>query len=107
MDEKTAVAAAVELYEQGSTLDHVAARAIGVEPGDKATADKRYLYSSTGAIGRVKCVDPSKLSKVADGELFTSVRVEGGPAAESEILALITDYTDAMADSAACRGDIW
>lgn len=107
VDGKEALAAAVELYEQGSSLDYVATSAIGVEPGDRETADKRYMYSSTGAIGRVKCVDPSKIDKDTDGELFTSIRIEGEPATESQILALITDYTDAMADSAACRGDIW
>jgi hypothetical protein len=107
VDGKEALAAAVEWYEQGSTLNYVAARTIGVEPGEKTTDDKRYLYSSTKAIGLVECVDPSKIDKDVDGDLFTSIRIEGGPATESEILALITDYTDAMAGSAACRGDIW
>ncbi|MCC5035843.1 hypothetical protein DMH02_022170 [Streptomyces sp. WAC 00631] len=107
VDGKTVLATAVEWYEGGSSLEHVAARTVGVEPGDKKTADNRYLYSDTGAIGLVQCVDPSKIDQDVDGDLFATARVSGYSATESELKTLIIGYAKALSDSDACRGDIW
>ncbi|MEU4686288.1 hypothetical protein [Streptomyces xinghaiensis] len=107
VDGKTVLATAVEWYEGGSSLEYVAARTVGVEPGDKKTTDKRYLFSDTGAIGLVQCADPDKIDRDVDGDLFSSARISGQSATESEFKAFIVNYTEALSDSEACNGDIW
>lgn len=73
----------------------------GIDPSDKATADRKYLYSSTGAVGLVNC--PASERKQTESDLFTWVRTGGNPVGEADITLLIRAYTEAVADSAACR----
>ncbi|URM89402.1 hypothetical protein LUW75_04580 [Streptomyces sp. MRC013] len=107
VDGKEAFAAAVEWRAEGTPLTDVAKGMHGIDPSDKITPDRRYIYSATGAAGLVECADPSLIDKDVKGDLFTWIYAAGATKGEGDIKSLIKAYTEAMATSDACRNKIW
>ncbi|MFB9391655.1 hypothetical protein ACFPM3_14290 [Streptomyces coeruleoprunus] len=113
IDGNTALSAGVEWYDEGRPLDFLAGLMMppvgdaGFERPHKLTPDKRFLISDSAAVGLVKCADPSYIDRDVKGDLFTKMYVLGGQSNEEEIKSLITAYTEAMTNSAACRNEIW
>ncbi|MCP9957026.1 hypothetical protein [Streptomyces sudanensis] len=109
VDEEGALVATVEWVKDGTSLEDFSRIAYGIDSGDKTTADRRYLYSPTGAAGFVKCPAPGRkyVERDVNGDLLAWIRTGGEPVKESDMKSLIVAYTEALADSTACKGDIW
>lgn len=75
VDGKEVLSASSEwLSKESSLLEVAALPSNSVEPGDTVTKDGRYIYSKTGAIGKVTCLAPP-----TSGErVFVSIRISGG-----------------------------
>ncbi|MCQ0023419.1 hypothetical protein M4914_10965 [Streptomyces somaliensis DSM 40738] len=104
VDDEEVLASATEWAEKGTSLRKFAEGMYGIKPSDKVTADGKYLYSATGAIGLVKCPAPD--FKQTESDLFAWIRTGGDPVNESDIQSLIRAYTEAASSSVACREDI-
>ncbi|WP_410539370.1 hypothetical protein [Streptomyces sp. KL2] len=89
----------IEWREKGSPLARFASVFPNVEPGDKKTEDGRYIYSGTGAVGKVACPKPRK----PDDDLFVAARVdEPGRPDEAAMKKLIAAYAEAVGKSGEC-----
>jgi hypothetical protein len=99
VDGKPAFSATVEWWEGNTSLARVATDAIGVDPGDSKTADQRYIYSKSGAVGLVNCPNPRRVKK----NLFVSVRVVDESATAAQMEKLITAYSESVAASDDCE----
>ncbi|WP_434597297.1 hypothetical protein [Streptomyces sp. A5-4] len=99
IDDKEALSASIEWTKRGTSLLEVAAQPHGVEPGDQLSKDGRYIYSKTGAAGKVTCSNPIK----EDSTLFTAIRISGASTPdESAMLELIRGYSEGVAASTKC-----
>ncbi|MBN3929649.1 hypothetical protein IQ279_08350 [Streptomyces verrucosisporus] len=99
VDGEQVLALSTEWWKKGTSLRKAALVIPNVDPDDKETRDGRYLYSDTGAVGKVACSDPRK----ADGDLFVAVRVNGpGKPDEAAMKKLISAYAEAVGKSGEC-----
>ena len=99
VDGKQALALNIEWREKGSSLVNFASVFPGVDPSDKESEDGRYLYSDTGAVGRVTCPKPRKTGD----DLFVAVRTsEVGKPDEAAMKKLIAAYAEAVGTSDEC-----
>lgn len=89
----------MEWWEGKTPLAQVATDAIGVDPGDSETADHRYIYSKSGAVGLVNCPNQHQLKE----RLFVSVRVVQESATATQMKKLITAYSTSVAASDDCE----
>lgn len=97
VDTKPVFSAAIEWWGSSTTLQRVAADAIGVDPYHRATPDRKYIRSSTGAVGSMGCSDQKDLK----GRVFVSVRTTHS-ATEEEMKTLLTSYSASVASSEEC-----
>ncbi|MFD1829259.1 hypothetical protein ACFSJS_06235 [Streptomyces desertarenae] len=99
VDGKHALALNIEWWEEGTSLSKFASVFPGVDPGDKESEDGRYLYSDTGAVGKVTCPKPRK----SGDDLFVAARTsEVGTPDEAAMKKLITAYAEAVGKSDEC-----
>lgn len=99
VDGKQVLAVGTEWWKKGTSLRKAALVIANVDSGDKETEDGRYLYSDTGAIGKVTCPKPRK----TDGELLVTARVnEPGTPDEAAMKKLIAAYAEAVGKSDEC-----
>ncbi|MEU2183431.1 hypothetical protein [Streptomyces thermolilacinus] len=109
IDDNNVLATAMDWRAEGTSLLEYAAGVYGVDLDGQLTADKRYFFSPMGGVGFVHCPTPSPRHRESDkiGDLFSFVRTGGQAVGESEMRALIIEYTEALTDSEACKGDLW
>ncbi|CAL9370298.1 hypothetical protein [Streptomyces radiopugnans] len=99
VDGQQVLALSTEWWKKGTSLGKAALVIPNVDPDDKETEDGRYLYSDTGAIGKVTCPNPRK----DDGDLFVAARVnEPGRPDEAAMKKLIAAYAEAVGKSGEC-----
>ncbi|HZG06685.1 MAG TPA: hypothetical protein VE546_24495 [Streptomyces sp.] len=99
VDGEQVLAFNIEWREKGSSLFNFASVFPGVDPSDKESEDGRYLYSDTGAVGKVTCPKPRKTS----GDLFVATRVaNSGKPDEAAMRKLIAAYAEAVGTSDEC-----
>jgi hypothetical protein len=99
VDDEQVLTFNIEWWRKGTSLARYASVFPNVEPGDKETEDGRYLYSETGAIGKVVCPEPRK----PDDDLFVAARVdEPGKPDEAAMKELIAAYAEAVGKSDEC-----
>ncbi|MFH8294591.1 hypothetical protein [Streptomyces sp. NPDC018059] len=99
VDTEPAFAATIEWWEAADTLESVATDAIGVDPHDKKTPDRHYIYAKMGAVGLVECPNQRDLKR----KLFVSVRTTNASATETQMKKLITSYSTSVASSKECK----
>ncbi|WP_101256078.1 hypothetical protein [Streptomyces barkulensis] len=89
----------IEWWKKGTSPARFASVFPNVEPGDKETEDGRFIYSGTGAVGKVTCPEPRK----PDDDLFVAARVdEPGKPDEAAMKKLIAAYAEAVGKSGEC-----
>ncbi|MFJ9530905.1 hypothetical protein [Streptomyces cyaneofuscatus] len=101
VDGKEALSASSEWLNKDKQLRDVAARSYNyVEPNDTVSDDGMYIYSDTGAIGRVICTRPPTASE----RVFASIRVSDAGRPDAAALSkLIRAYSEALKDSQHCK----
>lgn len=99
VDGKEVLSASSEwLSKESSLLEVAALPSNNVEPGDTVTKDGRYIYSKTGAIGKVTCLAPP-----TSGErVFVSIRISGGKPDAEALKNLIREYSKKLDNSDHC-----
>ncbi|MGK5501186.1 hypothetical protein [Streptomyces sp. URMC 125] len=99
VDGKQVLAVGTEWWKEGASLRRAALVIANVDSDDKETEDGRYLYSDSGAIGKVTCPKPRK----TDGDLLATARVnEPGTSDEAAMKKLIAAYAEAVGKSDEC-----
>ncbi|WP_157993180.1 hypothetical protein [Streptomyces sp. Go-475] len=98
VDGDSALSVSTEHWESETTASDVAQSALGVDPQDQQSDDGRYIYSSTGAVGKVDCAQADE----ANESLWASVRVTHDDAKDADMLKLITAYAGAVGSSHVC-----
>ncbi|MER6999493.1 hypothetical protein [Streptomyces sp. NPDC000410] len=108
VDGNPAFAASIQWWKgEDATLAWIAKGEIGVDPFDKMTPDNRYIYSSTGAVGRVACPEEKRTGE----KVFVSLRTdsgatksrEGGTPTESQMEKLIIAFSESVPASGKCK----
>ncbi|MFC9614658.1 hypothetical protein [Streptomyces sp. NPDC056938] len=97
VDGKVVFSTSVEKRGADSSARDVATSAIGVNPNDAGADNGRFIYSKTGAVGRVECPK----SAGADSSFWVTARVSGDAVA-ADMLRFIKEYATAAAGSRAC-----
>lgn len=98
VDGKAVLSASIEPWEKDTSAQDVARGALAVGPLDTPSKDHRYIYSKTGAVGRVNCPIPQNSNR----SVWATVRVTHNDATNTDMKSLITAYTDAVAASGEC-----
>jgi hypothetical protein len=98
VDGEAVLSASTEHWEDETTANDVAQSALGVDPQDQHDDEGRYIYSSTGAVGKVDCAEAEK----AHEPLWASVRVTHDDAKDADMLKLIRTYAKAIGSSKEC-----
>ncbi|MFF5960912.1 hypothetical protein [Streptomyces luteogriseus] len=98
VDGESVLSTSTEHWEDETTASDVAQSALGVDPQDQRSDAGRYIYSSTGAVGKVNCAQADK----AHEPLWASVRVTHDDAQDADMLKLIKAYAEAVGSSQAC-----
>lgn len=98
VDGDSVLSASTERWEGDTTASDVAQSALGVDPQDQRSDEGRYVYSSTGAVGKVDCAQ----SEEAHEPLWASVRITHDGAKSADMLALVKAYTEAVGSSPTC-----
>ncbi|MEU0895754.1 hypothetical protein [Streptomyces massasporeus] len=98
VDGESVLSASTEHWEGETTASDVAQYALGVDPQDQRSDEGRYIYSSTGAVGKVDCAQAEE----AHEPLWTSVRVTHDGAKNADMLKLVKAYTEAVGSSPVC-----
>ncbi|MFE2988187.1 hypothetical protein [Streptomyces sp. NPDC059262] len=98
VDGKIVFSSSIEQRDIDATARDVAMSAFGVNPNDTGTTNGRFVYSKTGAVGRVECPN----STVAEANLWVTARVPDASSA-SGMRHFIEEYAAATAKSGACR----
>ncbi|PJE95073.1 hypothetical protein CUT44_25835 [Streptomyces carminius] len=99
VDDEQVLTFNIEWWREGTSLAKFASVVPNIDPGDKETEDGQYIYSDTGAVGKVACPRPRK----TDGDLFVAVRVdEPGSPDEAAVQKLIAAYAEEVAKSDEC-----
>ncbi|MFF8833532.1 hypothetical protein [Streptomyces sp. NPDC015131] len=99
VDGKSVFSASIEPWEKDAKAQDVARVTLSVEPSDTLSKDRRYIYSPTGAVGRVECPAPPDSKR----SVWATVRVTHDDATEADMKNLIEAYAKAVAASGACR----
>lgn len=97
VDGKTVFSSSVEKRAADVSAQDVAESAVGVEPTDSATGDGRFIYSKTGAVGRVEC----PASGQSDASWWVTARTTDTVAAK-DMLTFVKHYASAAAKTDAC-----
>lgn len=97
VDGEVAFSSSVEKRAAGASAQDVATSAIGVEPTDSASDDGRFVYSKTGAVGRVEC----PASAGPDGSLWVTARATH-PATAADMLDVVKEYADSVGQGGDC-----
>ncbi|MFB7995723.1 hypothetical protein ACFC4G_23225 [Streptomyces sp. NPDC056002] len=97
VDGKVVFSTSVEKLGADSSARDVATSALGVDPNDTSADSGRFIYSKTGAVGRVECPK----SAGADSSFWVTARVSGDAVA-ADMLRFIKEYATAAAGSRAC-----
>ncbi|MER5210868.1 hypothetical protein ABT063_09885 [Streptomyces sp. NPDC002838] len=98
VDGESVLSASTERWEDETTASDVAQSALGVDPQDQQSDGGRYIYSSTGAVGKVDCAKADE----AHEPLWASVRVTHDDAKAADMLKLIRGYGEAVGSSEEC-----
>ncbi|MGW2080574.1 hypothetical protein ACWCOW_27155 [Streptomyces sp. NPDC001939] len=98
VDGKIIFSSSIEQRDIDATARDVAVFAFGVNPDDASTANGRFIYSKTGAVGRVECPN----STAAEANLWVTARVPDASSA-SDMRHFIEEYAAATAKSGACH----
>ncbi|MFE7752937.1 hypothetical protein [Streptomyces sp. NPDC057428] len=99
VDDKEVLSASSEWLNKDRSLLEVAAMAYNnVDPGDRKTKDGKYIYSPTGAIGKVTCLTPPTSSE----RVFASIRISGGKPNAKALKDLIREYAEELKNSDHC-----
>ncbi|MFF4660204.1 hypothetical protein [Streptomyces sp. NPDC001381] len=98
VDGESVLSASTERWAVETTATDVAESALAVDPQDQQSDQGRYIYSATGAVGKVDC------AKVEAGRasLWASVRVTHDNAQAADMLKLIRAYAAAVGVSEEC-----
>lgn len=97
VDGAAAFSSSVELRGAGVSARDVAASAIGIEPTDTGAGGGRFIYSRTGAVGRVECSGSAR----RDSSLWVTVRT-AHPSAAADMLKLVNEYANSVAQGGGC-----
>ncbi|MFD3478042.1 hypothetical protein [Streptomyces sp. NPDC058695] len=97
VDGKVVFSASVEKRGADTSAGDVATSAIGVDPNDAGADNGRFIYSKTGAVGRVEC---SK-SAGADSSFWVTARVSDD-ADPADMHRFVKEYATSAAGSGAC-----
>jgi hypothetical protein len=98
VDDESTLSASIEPWERNASAQDVARVALAVDPSDTQSKDRRFIYSKTGAVGRVNCPTTSSSNQF----LWATVRVTHDEATAGEMRELIAAYADAVAASSEC-----
>ncbi|PAZ14871.1 hypothetical protein CLM62_16765 [Streptomyces sp. SA15] len=98
VDGESVLSASTERWEDETTASDVAQSALGVDPQDQQSDGGRYIYSSTGAVGKVDCAKAEE----AHEPLWASVRVTHDDTKDTDMLKLIRAYAEAVSSSEEC-----
>ncbi|BCL23364.1 hypothetical protein ACPCBX_29085 [Streptomyces tuirus] len=98
VDGESVFSASTERWDGETTSNDVAQSALGVDPQDQKSDEGRYIYSSTGAVGKVDCAQAEE----AHEPLWASVRVTHEEANNADMLKLIKAYAEAVGSSQEC-----
>ncbi|MFJ1736990.1 hypothetical protein [Streptomyces sp. NPDC088254] len=98
IDGKSVLSASTERWEDETTANDVAQSALAVDPQDAQSDKGRYIYSATGAVGKVDCAK----AEAAHAPLWASIRVTHDKAKAADMLKLIKAYAAAVGDSQGC-----
>ncbi|WP_326773847.1 hypothetical protein [Streptomyces sp. NBC_01445] len=97
VDGKVVFSTSVEKRGADTSARDVATSAIGVNPNDPSADNGRFIYSKTGAVGRVEC---SK-SAGADSSFWVTARVSDD-ADPADMHRFVKEYATAAAGSGSC-----
>lgn len=97
VDGNVVFSGSVEKRAPGTQAGDVAASALGVEPTDAHTGDGRFVYSKTGAVGRVECGGSAR----AESSLWVTVR-STHPATAADTLKVVKEYADSVGQGGDC-----
>ncbi|MFJ7048201.1 hypothetical protein ACIQVC_33040 [Streptomyces sp. NPDC101112] len=98
VDGRSVLSASVERWEGDTTPEQVAQAALSVDPSDTKTRDGLYIYSSTGAVGKVNC----PVAEARQESTWASVRVSRPDSDADDILKLVKAYAKAVGESSDC-----
>ncbi|MET9850338.1 hypothetical protein [Streptomyces ossamyceticus] len=98
VDGRSVLSVSVERWEGDTTAEQVAQSALSVAPSDTKTRDGLYIYSSTGAVGRVDC----PAAEARQESTWASVRVSRTDADADDMLKLVKEYAKAVGESSDC-----
>ncbi|GGR45926.1 hypothetical protein GCM10010497_56650 [Streptomyces cinereoruber] len=98
VDGESVFSASIERWEEGASARDVAGPAQSVGPGDAQSEDARFVYSATGAVGRVDC----RAADDAGGSVWATVRTTRDGTTAEQMKDLITAYADSAATSGEC-----
>ncbi|MFI9117806.1 hypothetical protein ACIGW0_00095 [Streptomyces bikiniensis] len=98
VDGESVFSASIERWEEGTSARDVAGPAQSVGPGDTQSADARFVYSATGAVGRVDC----RAADDAGRSVWATVRTTRDGTTAEQMKNLITAYADSAAASGGC-----
>ncbi|GAA3808152.1 hypothetical protein ACFQ0G_53595 [Streptomyces chiangmaiensis] len=98
VDGKEAFSSSVERRGADVSARDVAMSAIGVEPGDTSTDNGRFIYSKTGAVGRIEC----KSSENSDRSVWVTARTSYASDA-SDMRQFIEQFAEAVGETGACH----
>lgn len=97
VDGETAFSSSVEKRATDVSAQDVAKSALSVEPTDSATDDGRFIYSKTGAVGRLECPASAR----PDGSWWVTARTTHTVTAK-DMLSFVRDYATAAAKTDTC-----
>ncbi|MGA5216698.1 hypothetical protein ACPCAE_11570 [Streptomyces cinereoruber] len=98
VDGESVFSASVERWEKGTSARDVAGPAQSVGPGDAQSEDARFVYSTTGAVGRVGC----RAANDAGKSVWATVRTTRDGTTAEQMKNLITAYAGSAATSGEC-----
>ncbi|MGA5205771.1 hypothetical protein [Streptomyces variegatus] len=98
VDGKSVLSVSTERWEVETTASDVAQSALGVDPQDRRSNEGRYIYSSTGAVGKIDCTKANAVR----APMWATVRVTHHEATGADMLKLIRAYVKAVGFSPEC-----
>ncbi|MES9806196.1 MULTISPECIES: hypothetical protein [Streptomyces] len=98
VDGKSVFSASIERWEKDTSARDVAGPAQSVGPGDAQSEGARFVYSATGAVGRVDC----RAANDAGRSVWATVRTTRDGTTAEQMKDLITAYADSAAASGEC-----
>ncbi|MBG0852096.1 hypothetical protein I2W78_09640 [Streptomyces spinoverrucosus] len=100
VDGQSVLSASTERWADDTTARDVAQSALAVDPQDQQSDQGGFIYSPTGAVGKVNCAK----AEAAHEPLWASVRVTHDDAKAEDMLKLIEAYAEAVGASEQCAG---